>query len=126
MFRNPRGLWGGEGSAVVEGSCFPVPPPQFQPPPPPPQLFFILFYVFFVKQKNISNKAFVIRAQKGAWTFVKRFDCTAHAEHNQQVIYRAHKRGTVYCLGTTQTQYNAIWQKSTTEKRKEIIVFNFF
>lgn len=119
---------------MLRGSRFAVPPPHFQPPPP--RLSFFFFFLFFVcmcmcvcfETKEHIEQGICTRAQKGAWAFVKRFDCTAHAEHNQQVIYRAW--GTVYCSGTTQTQYNAIRQKKVPLKRKENyslqLVFFFF
>lgn len=70
---------------VVEGFLLYSPSPHIQPPTPPLRLFFI----FFIKTKEHIEQGICTRAQEGAWTFVKRFDCTAHAEHNQQVIYRA-------------------------------------
>lgn len=105
MFRNPRASRGEESSTAVEGFLLCSPSPRSQPPPPPLQ--FILFFCFI---EEYTEQGVYSGAQEGPWTFVKRFDCTAHAEHNQQVLYRACKTQ-IYCLGTTQTQSDAIWQK---------------
>lgn len=50
----------------------------------------VFFFSFlFAKQKEYTEQGICTRAQEGPWTFVKRFDCTAYAEHNLQVTYRA-------------------------------------
>lgn len=81
MFRNPRGLGGEDGWKVVKGFCFTVPPLTSS-------LLYLHFDSFFLLKEHIEQ-GICNQSSEGAWTFVKRFDCTAHAEHNRQVIYRA-------------------------------------